>query len=98
MSHSVDEILSGMIELLRECGLDSKADWFLHRRDVLRDSLTESAQFSDAVRELDAATAGMGGFTDIPLTPRSDRLTSRRAGALLSRKWQNILLVRCCYR
>ncbi len=79
MTQALNQILDQVCQLLKECGWESKAEWFSDRREVLNDSLRGSAEFRKALEELKAATGGMGGFTDIPLTPNSNRMTVQQA-------------------
>lgn len=75
MSGSVDEILASIITLLQECGCDAEVQWFAERREILRNASSDSHEFTIAIRELDNAIAGMGGFADIPLSPGSESMT-----------------------
>jgi len=79
MNNTICELLVRASKLLRECGLDEKADWFDERCSVLRQVPFDSKDSAVILDEIDNAIAGMGSFVDMPLSPKSDQLTVQQA-------------------
>jgi hypothetical protein len=100
MTNSLNEILIQISELLSECGWESKAKWFDDRRVKVFSSKTSSAESKASIQELFKSIGGIGGFTDIPLTPRSGQMTAQQArdkqwelaealGEAIENSWRN---------
>lgn len=79
MSEIIYGLLSRASDLLRECGWDSKAQWFDERGKMLRNVRLGSEEYEVILNDIDTALAGMGSFSDLPLSPKSDRLTVQQA-------------------
>ena len=79
MTNTICELLDRASRLLRQCGLDEKADWFDERRNILRQESLDSKDSVVILDEIDSAIAGIGSFADIPLSPKTSQLTVQQA-------------------
>jgi hypothetical protein len=80
------EILKQIIELLDGCGLTTMAQWFRERLLVVSREEPSSEAFQCVIKEIKSIIAGMGSFTDLPLTHIApSRLTPEMARR---RQWE----------
>lgn len=66
---TVENILTEVIDLLRQCGVDDLAVWISERQDVLQASDATNDAREHAMNELHGAVLGMGGLFDLYLVP-----------------------------
>jgi len=70
-------LISRVINLLTDCGWQDKAMWFDEIRTILECKSTEAEKFQHNLDRLDKALAGMGSFSDIPLTSKNGKLSDQ---------------------
>lgn len=86
MKGRIIAILEEIVDLLRKCDWEEKADWFLEVREQLSVLEEDSAEFQSNLESLSAILAGMGSFSDLPLYPsEGSSLTDREARR---RQWE----------
>ncbi|MCP4536460.1 MAG: hypothetical protein GY832_04875 [Chloroflexi bacterium] len=79
MSRPIHDLLRQTSELLSECGWDDKSFWFEDRSEALRKAEEGTGEFLAILQDLDRAVSGMGSLTDLPLAPKTDRMTIQEA-------------------
>lgn len=70
------QVLRDTVELLRSCDRGREADWIEERRLILQSEDTPLASRVSAKAELHGIVLGMGGLTDLSLTPEVGALPS----------------------
>ena len=70
---TVDDV----IRLLNECNEGGRAQWFAERQAIMKASPTTSAEFQDAIAQVQDILVGMGSFSDLALTPRKHSALTR---------------------
>jgi hypothetical protein len=78
MEH-LSELLLQTADLLNECGWYDRADWFDGVRESLNSKNSDSPEFKSEIEKLNKALAGMGSFSDIPLQPRTGKMSPQEA-------------------
>lgn len=66
-----------IIDLLKECNWQSKASWFEEKLDVINRNNEDTVDFISAIKAIKNIIAGMGSFTDLPLTPKKESKISK---------------------
>lgn len=85
MKKQLIEVLTEIINLLTECGWGDKAEWFEKTKQTLLSTPEDSKAIAETLRMLNAATSGIGSFTDLPLRPNS---TGMSVGEARSLQWR----------
>jgi len=65
----VFDLINDAVELLEKCGWEERAEWFRGLESRLRGQVVGSVEFREELRSLRDILAGMGSFSDLPLTP-----------------------------
>ena len=60
-------------DLLKACGYDDQAKWFLERRALLENEGLPRQRARSVLNELQSIIAGMGSFSDLSMVPISFR-------------------------
>lgn len=79
MTERLIQLLARVKELLLNCGLSHRAEWFADLETNLKDVSIENEEMRKMLDKLDSVLGGMGSFTDIPLTPTVNGLTVEQA-------------------
>jgi hypothetical protein len=79
-------VMAEIVELLDECGWETKADWFREEIKLFGQLSPDSPDFGPELLKLRGIIAGMGSFSDLPLyPPRESSLSSQDAR---DRQWE----------
>lgn len=77
MKENLLNILSRIIKLLIDCGLQDMANWFDKAKTVFEINSIETDEFQQKLCELDSILTGMGSFSDLPLSSKSGKLSDQ---------------------
>lgn len=77
MRDTLLHLISRTIELLKDCSWQDKASWFEEMRTVFETNSTETDVFQQKLNELDSILAGVGSFSDLPLTSKSGKFSDQ---------------------
>jgi len=75
-------VINSIMELLIECNLVNKADWFKAKLEIIQKNDEHSEKFNTAIGDIKKVIAGMGSFTDISMMPKQDSKLSEREARL----------------
>lgn len=82
MSECIHDIILQISHLLRECGWDKQAAWYLERSSELRRLAAGTPEYLQVLNDLDRSISGMGSMSDIPLSPISSNMSPQEAKAM----------------
>lgn len=86
MKEKIFYIINQIVELLENCNLGSKADWFRSKAKELAENDFKSERFAEELLSIKKIIGGIGSFSDLPMYPKKNvNLSNREARKL---QWQ----------
>lgn len=71
MKSNLENILDEMLQLLAECELFEKAEWFKKKKELITDLKEDTPELKNELEMLKRVLAGMGSFSDLPMIPKA---------------------------
>ncbi|MFH1258519.1 MAG: hypothetical protein ABII74_01670 [Elusimicrobiota bacterium] len=79
MKKKLIQIIKEIINLLVDCNWQDKANWFKEKLEQIEQCDEKSDQYISILDEVQNIIAGMGSFTDLPMTPdKKSRLSEEQ--------------------